>query len=189
MTEALLITGTVGAGKTTVAEAVGDLLTEQTVPHAVIDVDWLRRSWPSPPGDPFHHGLTLRNLRAVTTGFREAGARRLILAGVVESRTERDDYEAAVGVSLTVCRLQINLATVRVRLHRRHETNPAALKWFLDRATHLDRVLHEAALEDVLINGSTLTPQETARKVLASWSKSATPVRRDQNPDTDSPPS
>lgn len=37
--KALLITGPVGVGKTTVAEAVGDVLATAGVPHAVIDLD------------------------------------------------------------------------------------------------------------------------------------------------------
>ncbi|GAB2821190.1 DUF397 domain-containing protein [Lentzea nigeriaca] len=45
---ALLITGPVGVGKTTVAEAVGDVLAAAEVPHAVIDLDWLRCFRPSP---------------------------------------------------------------------------------------------------------------------------------------------
>lgn len=92
---ALLINGTVGAGKTSVAEALGDLLAQAGIANAVIDVDWLRRSWPEPPGDPFNGAITLRNLRAVARNYREAGALRLVLAGVVESRAERAAYAAA----------------------------------------------------------------------------------------------
>jgi adenylylsulfate kinase-like enzyme len=40
-----LINGTVGVGKTTVAEAVGDLLAGSGVSHAVLDLDWLRQPW------------------------------------------------------------------------------------------------------------------------------------------------
>ena len=36
------------------AEMVGGVLTEAGVPNAVIDLDWLRRSWPSPSGDRFN---------------------------------------------------------------------------------------------------------------------------------------
>ncbi|MFC4014213.1 hypothetical protein ACFOY2_43795 [Nonomuraea purpurea] len=104
MATALLITGTVGAGKTASADALGDLLTDAGVPNAVIDLDWLRRAWPAPPDDPFQSALTLRNLGAVTANFLEAGAERLILAGVIESREERLRHEAALGVPLTVCR-------------------------------------------------------------------------------------
>ena len=44
---ALLLTGTVGVGKTSVAAAVGDLLRERQVANAVVDLDELRR-----PGRP-----------------------------------------------------------------------------------------------------------------------------------------
>ncbi|WP_425563916.1 hypothetical protein, partial [Nonomuraea longicatena] len=72
------------------------LLDEKGVPGAVIDVDWLRRSWPSPPDDPFNHAVTLRNLAPVARNFRAGGAERLILAGVIESVAERDDYARAL---------------------------------------------------------------------------------------------
>ena len=45
---ALLLTGTVRVGKTTVAAAVGDLLRERQVANAVVDLDELRRAWPAP---------------------------------------------------------------------------------------------------------------------------------------------
>ncbi|HWS35320.1 MAG TPA: hypothetical protein VN408_21605 [Actinoplanes sp.] len=169
MTTALLITGTVGVGKTTAAEAVGDLLTERAVPHAVIDLDWLRRAWPSPPDDPFQHRLTVRNLHTVTGGFREAGAQRLILAGVVETGTERADYEAAVGAPLTVCRLTTDIAAVRARLHHRHPNDPDGLTWHLNRSTVLDRILEAARIEDFTIDTTGLTPSETARQILVHW--------------------
>lgn len=49
---ALMITGTVGISKSTTAAATGELLTRQGIPHAVIDTDDIRRSWPTPPDDP-----------------------------------------------------------------------------------------------------------------------------------------
>lgn len=41
------LNGSVGVGKTTTAEAVGDLLAERGIPHAVIDLDVLRRVLPT----------------------------------------------------------------------------------------------------------------------------------------------
>jgi adenylylsulfate kinase len=102
---ALLITGTVGAGKTSVAEMVGDLLSEAGVPNAVIDLDWLRRSWPSPAGDRFNLAMELRNLRPVARNYLDAGVVRIVLAGVVETRVDRDRYQDALGDPLSVCRL------------------------------------------------------------------------------------
>jgi predicted kinase len=148
---ALLITGTVGSGKTTVAGTLGDLLAERRVPHAVIDVDWLRRCWPAPPGDPFNGAVTLVNLRAVAGNFRASGAARLVLAGVIESRAERAAYEDAVGVPLTVCRLEVDLAEVRQRLARRHTDDPGNLAWHLNRSGELDSILIDAKVEDVTV--------------------------------------
>ncbi len=101
--QALLINGTVGVGKTTVAEAVGDLLADAGLPHAVLDLDWLRRSWPAPSGDRFNFEMLLRNLQSIAGNYLEAGATRLVLAGVVEHRNERKWLADAVGVGLTVC--------------------------------------------------------------------------------------
>ena len=106
---ALLINGTVGAGKISVAEMVGDLLTEAGVPNAVIDLDWLRRSWPSPEGDRFNVAVALRNLRSVARNYRDAGAVRIVLAGVIETRVDRDRHEDALGIPLAVCRLCVDL--------------------------------------------------------------------------------
>jgi len=95
---AVLITGTVGSGKTTTAWAVADLLRHDRVPHAVIDVDALRSAWPSPDGDPFHLELALANLRDVARHHRAAGADRLVLADVLEDPSVRARYEEALGV-------------------------------------------------------------------------------------------
>ena len=165
--EGLLVTGTVGVGKTSVAEAIGDLLTRRGLPHAVIDLDWLRRCWPSPAGDPFQLAVTLRNLRAVAGTFREAGAERLVLAGVVESPAERDEHEAALGVPLTVCRLRADPPTVRERLVRRHQHDAGGRDWHLARAGELDAVLDRAGVEDCAVDASG-TPDVVAAAVLAA---------------------
>jgi adenylylsulfate kinase len=165
---ALLLNGTVGAGKTTVAEAAGGLLTSAGVPHAVIDLDWLRRAWPSDPDDPFNLALTLRNLRCVARTYLSAGLARLVLAGVVESRAERARYAEAVGVELAVCRLRADAADVHRRLARRHETDPDGLRWHLARAGQLDAILTAADLDDVAVDASGRTPETVAAAVFAA---------------------
>jgi adenylylsulfate kinase len=64
---ALLITGTVGVGKTIVAAKVGEALADRHTAHAVIDLDCLRTSWPAPPDDPFNLAMELRNLTSVAS--------------------------------------------------------------------------------------------------------------------------
>jgi adenylylsulfate kinase len=166
--EALLITGTVGAGKTSVAEALGDLLAGAKMPYAVLDLDWLRRSWPCPPDDPFNHGITLRNLQAVADNFVAAGVVRLVLAGVVESRAERDDYQAAVGVPLKVGRLRVELAVVQDRLARRHQDDVARRQWHLARSAELDLILEDARPEDFVIDATTGSAHQVAAAVQAA---------------------
>ncbi len=165
---ALLITGTVGSGKTSVADTLGDLLTHAGIFNAVIDVDWLRRSWPCPPNDPFNSGLALRNLRAVSQNYIEAGAVRLVLAGVVESRSERDAYQAALGVPLMVCRLRVPLPTVRERLLRRHDGDADRLRWHLNRSGELDHILEHAQVEDAVVDAPTESVRHIAHVVMAA---------------------
>lgn len=171
---ALLITGTVGAGKTSVAAMIGDLLTRARVPHAVIDLDDLRRAWPSPPDDRFNVTITVRNLRAVARNYLDAGAARIVLASVIETQADRDQYQDALGVPLAVCRLRVDLPLVQARLTRRHEGD-SALQWYLDRSTELDTILEAAALEDFCVRASDLTVALTAAAVIRAvgWDGSA----------------
>lgn len=160
--QALLIIGTVGVGKSTLAEAVSKLLTQKRVPNAVIDVDALRQAWPSPPEDRFNMRLALRNLTSVTANYIDVGIARLILAGVIETPSDRRAYEAALGVPLTICRLHGDLALIRDRLVRRHGDDEHALRWHLNRAPELDAILDCAALSDCSLDATAATPTELA---------------------------
>ena len=165
---ALLINGTVGAGKTSVAEMVGDLLTEAGVPNAVIDLDWLRRSWPSPQGDRFNVTMALRNLRSVARNYRDAGAVRIVLAGVIETKVERERHQDALGVPLSVCRLCVDLALVRARLEERYEGEGAVLAWYMARSGELDAILEAAAIDDFTVGATDLSISSTAKAVLST---------------------
>lgn len=168
---ALLLTGTVGAGKSTTADHVGELLAERGVPHAVVDLDELRRSWPAPPGDPFQQDLELENLRAVAAVYRRRGAARLVLAGVLEDRESRARYADAVGMPLVVCRLRVAVPAVRDRLDARHAGYPSVLAWHRHRAGELHAILEAARVEDHVVDVAGQTPAEVAAAVLraAGW--------------------
>ncbi|KRV48398.1 hypothetical protein AQ490_25515 [Wenjunlia vitaminophila] len=169
--QALLINGAVGVGKTTLAEAVGDLLADAGIPHAVLDLDWLRQSWPAPPGDRFNFGLLLRNLRSIASNYLEVGVTRLVLAGVVEHQDERKQLADAVGVDLTVCWLRAELPVIHQRLAHRHAREPEALQWHLDRSTELDGILGRAAVDDFIIDTTTGSVSDAAASVIkaANW--------------------
>jgi putative protein kinase ArgK-like GTPase of G3E family len=61
----LIVTGPMGVGKSTVAEAVSDALRTAGVPHALVDLDAFTGCYPPPPDDPYRQRLALRNLAAV----------------------------------------------------------------------------------------------------------------------------
>ncbi|GGP75679.1 ATP-binding protein [Streptomyces melanogenes] len=170
---ALLITGTVGVGKTSAADLLGDLLSDAGVPHAVMDLDRLCQSWPAPEDDPFNFALLLRNLRALTANFLDAGVERLVLAGVAESTADRDAYQAAIGMPLKVCRLTADLPVVHSRLRHRHETDndPESLPWHLERADQLDKVLEQADIADFTIDTTHVALPAVASAILktAGW--------------------
>ncbi len=148
----LFLNGTVGAGKTSVAQAAAALLAADGVPHAVIDLDWLRFAWPAPAGDPFNRDLELANLTAMVPNFRAAGATVLILAGVIEGSAHRRQYELALGSPLVVIRLDAQLTTVRNRLRHRHGSLDPALGWHLHRTGELQAILQTADADDAVIS-------------------------------------
>lgn len=166
--ESLLITGTVGAGKTTVAEAVGDLLAVRGVPHAVVDLDQLSRCWPPPAGDRFNGAMALRNLRSVAANFRAAGALRLILAGVIEQRSHRQDYERALDCSISIVRLRADPHVLADRLRNRHSSDPDGLAWHLARAPELTAILDLAGVADAEVDTTGRPIHEVADDVLAA---------------------
>ncbi|MEO5710073.1 MAG: hypothetical protein ABIQ59_09645 [Nocardioidaceae bacterium] len=163
---ALLLTGTVGIGKTTVAEAVGDMLRDVAVPNAVVDVDWLRAAWPAPPGDPFNGALALRNLAAVTANYLDAGVVRLVLAGVLETAEDRAAYAAVLGMPLVVVRLVADASTVQRRLLRRHAEDDAARSWHLHRAGELHAIQEASGVEHFVVDTTSRSVVEVAGEVL-----------------------
>jgi adenylylsulfate kinase len=166
LTPVLVLTGPVGVGKTAVAMEVSRLLEEMGVSHALIDVDWLRWSYPRPEGDPFHMSLGLRNLAAVWANYQAAGVGRLVLVDIVEARSDLPGYKEAIpGALLTIVRLTATLPTILRRLDGR-ESGPS-LEWHRARAAELLVLMDERAVEDVLVQTEGKTAVEVAREVLA----------------------
>ena len=165
-TPVLILTGPVGVGKTIVAEELSKLLREMRVAHAVVDMDWLRSCYPSPEHDPFHTDLGLQNLATVWTNYRAAGARRLVLVDIVETRSALTTYQAAIpDADILVVRLNATLPTILRRLERR-ETG-ASLTWHRRRAAELVGQMEEKAVEDLLIQTEGKTVVAIAREVLS----------------------
>jgi hypothetical protein len=115
--QAILLTGGVGAGKTTVLQALGALLEERGEPYALVDLDWL--CWARPrTGTP--HELLCLNLGAVASVYADRGVESLVLARHLVSAEELDTVRAALpGVEVTAVRLVADARTREARLRTR----------------------------------------------------------------------
>jgi predicted kinase len=165
----LLITGPVGAGKSTVAAEAARLLREANVPHAVVDLAWMEQCWPVPVDDPWNERLIHRNLACIWANFRQAGADRLILVRVLEARSLlRHVANAVPGAEIIVVRLRAPLAVLHARIRSREASDPS---WFVGAATHTAEALEQARVEDHLVDNQDRPVAAVASEVLrlAGW--------------------
>ena len=162
--------GTVGSGKTSVAAEIGVLFEFSDVPHAVIDLDELRRGWPAPEGDPFNRALERANLASVTTNYAASGAQVLVVAGVLETRDDLDAYRGILGRDLWVVRLDTPADDVARRLRVRHAASTADRDWYLARATELAKILQDADLDHLVVATGGRTVVEVATDIVARFS-------------------
>jgi hypothetical protein len=160
----LLITGPVGVGKSTTAEVAGDLLAAANIPHAVVDLDGLTMCYPPPTDDPHNSRMAFRNLAAVWKHYAAAGAGRLIIARVIETRDDLEAYRQAVsGADITVIRLRASDETLQGRvLGRLVVTGPR----YVRRSLELARLMDGRKVEDHLVETSGRTVTDVAQEVL-----------------------
>ena len=165
----LIISGSMGSGKTTVLSEASDLLEEANVAHAAIDLDWLSKMHPSRG----QHGerLMFANLAAVWPVYAAAGAERLVVARVVEDRSDLQHYRDAVpGAELDVCRLEASLEKMQERVRGRE---PGMLQAKLvARSEALADILRRTRADDFTVdNGAGRSITDVAREVLsrAGW--------------------
>ena len=164
----LVITGTMGSGKTTMLGEANDLLTARGIAHAAIDLDMLRIGHAR---DAAWTDLAYRNLASVWRNFRDAGAARLLLAEALETRGELDRIREAVpGAEVVVCRLTARLDTMQRRVAHRE---PGLLREkYIARVAVLEELIDAAAVEDFcLITDGERTVTEVALEMLsrAQW--------------------
>jgi hypothetical protein len=164
----LLITGTVGAGKSAVAAEISEILSDQKVSHAFVDLDALSYCWP--PRGRFNRETALENLASLWTNFQAAGIQRLVVAAVVETPADWQQVVAAVpGAAVVICRLVAPQAIRESRLRGR-ETG-RGLAWHLARTVALEEILEQANLEDFRVENGARALGVVALEVLqrAGW--------------------
>ena len=161
-TKVIVISGSMGCGKTTVLGEASDVLSACHIAHATVDLDAIGTALLP---DDVSREVTFRNLGAIYVNFMSVGITRVLLADAVEDRHELDRLRQAMPRSeILVCRLTAEVDTMQDRLRIRE---PGMLQeQFLARARELERVLDVAGVEDFTIVNDQRSVTDVARELL-----------------------
>jgi hypothetical protein len=169
LTESLLIiTGTMGAGKTAVMAEASDILSLRQIVHAAIDLDALGLA--HLPSAALSDDVMYDNLRSIYRNYATRGVQRFLLARAIEDESQlrlcRDIIPAA---NTVVCRLTASIEAMK----RRVELRDSGLlrQEFVARVEKLNVILDRARLEDIAINNDNRSLTDVALEMLvkAGW--------------------
>jgi hypothetical protein len=164
----LIITGSMGAGKTSVLAEASDILALRQIVHAAIDLDSLGLAHlPSVSGND---GVMYRNLESVCRNYAALGVTRLLLARAVEDHAELELCRTAVSaVNTAVCRLTASLDEMQQRVRKRE--SGVLQREYVNRVTILDAILDRARLEDFVVINENRPINDVAKEMLikAGW--------------------
>jgi deoxyadenosine/deoxycytidine kinase len=164
----LLITGTMGAGKSTVMAEASDVLTIQHVEHAAVDGDALGAAYLESMAR--NDEVIYANLECVCKNYAQLGVRRFLLAFALENRAALESCVRAVSAhNVVVCRLDASLPTMQDRIKLRE---PGLLQAeFVARVETLNAILDRASLEAFTVTNEGRSVTEVAREMLirAGW--------------------
>ena len=159
----LIITGSMGSGKTAVLDEASDILALHGIAHAGVDLDSLLiLHLPSGVRD---EDVVFRNLRCVWENYAALGVMRLLLARALERRDELERIRDAVSAKkITVCRLNASIGKMQERVGARDSGQ--LQRRYVARVAELNALLDRAQLEDfsVLNEGRSIT--EVAQEML-----------------------
>jgi adenylylsulfate kinase-like enzyme len=163
----IVFSGTMGAGKTTVMGEASDILSQQGVVHATLDLDAM-----TTVGLPEHlaRDVAARNLATVFANFVDHGIRHVLVAVAVETRADLQALRRAMSEpAMVVCRLVASEATLEQRIRQREPG--MCQEQFVARARKLDAILDRAAVEDVIERNDGRPVTEVAAAILrqAGW--------------------
>ncbi len=162
----IVVTGPVGAGKSTVGGVLTDTIGGRGIRAAFIDMDSLRWLHPNASGDRFSSGLGHRNLAAIWPNLLGAGVRCVVLADVVEEPAQAETYAGLMpGSTIAVVRLDVPLPLINERLRQRERT-PEDLAWSAARAPELQDIMETAGIGDLVIDVGVRAPEDIVVEII-----------------------
>jgi shikimate kinase len=116
--DVLVLNGSPGSGKTTLAGEISEELRVADIPHAVIDLDEFAVVYPDDIGS--RSGLKWRNLASVWQNYGELGDLKIVIPVLIDTAEDLDALrKAAPAQSFTVCTLTASLDTLKDRVTKR----------------------------------------------------------------------
>jgi hypothetical protein len=164
----LVITGSMGAGKSSVLGEASDILALRNIPHAAIDLDAFGLA--HLPSHAKNDVVMYRNLRCVCKNYAALGIRRFLVARAIEDRATLETCRKAVSArSATVCRVTANLASMQKRVRMRELG--ILQRRFVARVATLNSILDTARVEDFSVSSDDRSVTQTAHEMLlkAGW--------------------
>ncbi|HLV96378.1 MAG TPA: hypothetical protein VKS44_14395 [Candidatus Acidoferrales bacterium] len=159
----LIITGTMGAGKTAVLGEASDILAMRQIVHAAIDLDALGLA--HLPSAAFSDGVMYDNLRSICRNYTALGVQRFLVARAIEDEAHlklcRDILPAA---NTIVCRVTASIETVKRRVEMREFG--ISRQEYVARAVKLNAILDRARLEDFTVANENRPLTDVAIEIL-----------------------
>jgi predicted ATP-binding protein involved in virulence len=164
----IIITGTMGAGKTSVLAEASDILALRRIAHAAIDLDALGLG--HFPSTANNDGVMYHNLQSVRDNYTSLGVKRLLLARAMENLAELELCRGIISAKNTVvCRLTASIEAMQRRVQARE--SGISHRKYVARVAKLNTILDHARLEDFTVTNENRSLTEVANEMLvkAGW--------------------
>jgi adenylylsulfate kinase-like enzyme len=161
----LWVCGPAGVGKSAASWQLYSELADAGAHVAFADSDQLCMCYPAPPGDPGRQHVKALNVSAMISGFRSAGARCVIVNGVLDPAGL--DTALLPDADVTVCRLRARGDEVERRLMARHgqrDDTDGLLREVRDEI----RLMDESSFADACVDTTGVPAGEVAGLVRAA---------------------
>ena len=164
----LIITGSMGAGKTSVLGEASDILARRQIVHAAIDVDALGVAYL--PATTQNDKAMYCNLRSICANYAAIGVTRSLRSRAVQNRSELEIVRGSVSATdVAVCRLTASVETLERRVKLRE--SGISQQEYVSRVADLSAILDHTNLEDFILINENRTLTEVAQEMLfrAGW--------------------